>query len=111
MFGVQTGDQELFTIETVKEGAEYGGCPRRIANENRRVWSGIARHELERVTRNEQRVRHVLTIDDGDCRILRNVSRGHHGTSLLLNALALSKKPESRCRTTGGGKAVLADDA
>ena len=42
--------------------------------------------------------------------MLRTVSRGHDGTSLLLDALALSKKLESRCWTTGGKRAVLADE-
>ena len=111
VFGVETGDKELFTIETVKEGTEYACRPRRIADENRRVRASVARHKLQRVARNEQRVRHVRTVDDGDCGILRNVSRGHDGTSLLLNCLALSLKLESRCRTTGGERVVLADDA
>ncbi len=85
VFGVQTGDEELFTIETVKERTEYGGRPRGIADEHRWVRASVARHELECVARNEQRIRHVRTVDDRAGGILRNVSRGHHGTSLLLD--------------------------
>jgi len=36
MFGVETGDKELFTIETVKEGTEYGCRPRGITDDHRR---------------------------------------------------------------------------
>jgi hypothetical protein len=35
----------------------------------------------------------------------------HVGTSLLLDSLALSLKPESQCRTTGGDRDVPAGEA
>lgn len=102
MFGVQTGDKELFPIETVIERPEYGCGVRRIADDDRRIGAGAPRHQLESVARNKERVRDVRARDDRECGMLRSVSLCHDGTSLVLDSLALSMKPESRCRTTGG---------
>ena len=64
VFGIQTGDKELLTIETVKEWTENGGGAGGIADDKRPIWTGDARHELERVARNKKRVRLVRSVDD-----------------------------------------------
>ena len=53
---IETGDKELFTIETVKERRKDACCPRRIADDHRWVRASMAWQKLQRVARNEQRI-------------------------------------------------------
>ena len=89
VLGIETTDEELFPIETVKAGAQRRSCGSRVAKYA--VWSGVTAFSYKRdpVARNE--------LWNG-----KSVEGlfGHGGTSCMLNKLALSQEPKRQGRTT-----------
>jgi hypothetical protein len=111
VFGIETGDEELLAVEPGKERTEGGRGVGGIANENKRACMAAVRYQTDSVARNKTRRGDVRPVAGRDSEILQGGLVCHFGTSLLLDSLALSMKPESQLRTTGGDGDVPADEA
>ena len=111
VFGVETADEELLSVEPGKEGTEGGRGADGIVDDNERAGRAAARHQTDSVARNKSRRGNVRVCDDREVGIVYGGLVCHVGTSLLLSSLALSLELESQCRTTGGDRDVPAGEA
>lgn len=89
VLGIETTDEELFTIEPIKARAQRGGRGNGITKQA--AGSGVTTLSYERdpVARNE-----AWNGKSADGLF------GHGGTSCMLNELALSQRPKRQGRTT-----------
>lgn len=77
MFGVQTGDKKLFTIETVIKGPKYGGRSRGIADDDRSY------QRLPTLCSRGTQSKKLLRIENSNdtfCAIIPRLEAGVHST-------------------------------